>query len=115
MERTKVLVVEANTAMREQLAKNLAQKEDIEIVGAVDNGHAALERMRDMRADVILTNIIMPTMDGFEMMEKIAELPAEQRPRVIVISAFCGLPSPPVSAIGMSKICMPPMREVTMT
>jgi len=60
-----VLVVEDETALRETLAYTL-KKEGYQVQTAVD-GRAALEMARQSRPDLILLDIMLPEMDGFEV------------------------------------------------
>ena len=51
------------------------------------NGLAALQVLRDHRPELMLLDIMMPVMDGWSVLEALQELDAEERPRVIVVSA----------------------------
>lgn len=88
MERIKVLVTEGNAQMREEMATQLSQMEDIDLIGHADNGLAALDLIKEHQPNIVVTNLIMPNMDGFEMLEKIGLLPEAERPRVIVATAL---------------------------
>jgi DNA-binding response OmpR family regulator len=61
----KVLVVEDETALRETLAYNL-RKEGYEIE-AVGDGREAVEIARLARPDLIVLDLMLPGMDGFEV------------------------------------------------
>ena len=58
----RVLVVDDNADMREYLARMLAPHWTVET--AVD-GEAALTSIRALRPDVVLTDVMMPNLDGF--------------------------------------------------
>ncbi|MBI5296960.1 MAG: response regulator transcription factor [Chloroflexi bacterium] len=60
-----VLVVEDETALRETLAYNL-KKEGYE-VEAVGDGRVALESARRIKPDLIVLDLMLPGLDGFEI------------------------------------------------
>ena len=60
-----ILVVEDEPALRDTLAYNL--KKDGFIVEAVGDGRAALESARKLKPDLIILDIMLPELDGFEV------------------------------------------------
>jgi DNA-binding response OmpR family regulator len=60
-----ILVVEDETSLRETLAYNLTRQEYI--VEAVGDGIAALEAARRLHPDLILLDLMLPGIDGFEV------------------------------------------------
>jgi DNA-binding response OmpR family regulator len=63
--REKILVVEDEDALREALAYNLGQ--DGYAVESVDNGRSALEAARRLNPDLIVLDVMLPEIDGFEV------------------------------------------------
>jgi len=61
----KILVVEDDTSLRETLAYNLTRQEYH--VEAVGNGLAALEFARKNHPDLVLLDLMLPGLDGFEV------------------------------------------------
>lgn len=55
------------------------------------DGMAALEAVREHRPTLMLLDIMMPTMDGWSVLEEMRTLPAGERPRVVVVSALASL------------------------
>jgi Histidine kinase-, DNA gyrase B-, and HSP90-like ATPase/Response regulator receiver domain len=66
--RAHVLVADDNTDMREYLTRLLAMSYD---VVAVANGEEALIRARQSRPDLILTDVMMPRVDGFQLLRRV--------------------------------------------
>ncbi|HEX5901859.1 MAG TPA: response regulator [Actinomycetota bacterium] len=54
---------------------------------AARDGQAALDEVREHNPGLMLLDIMMPVMDGWAVLERLQELPREERPRVIVVSA----------------------------
>ena len=84
-----ILVVDDHYPMRVALEELLKQMGH-EVIGAKD-GKEALALQRQNPADVLLTDIFMPEMDGFEVMQKFRD----QFPTVNVIAMTGGMPRNP--------------------
>ncbi len=80
-----VLVVEDDPASREMLSRVLT-REGYEVAEA-ENGSVALERIAERRPELILLDLMMPVMDGFEFLEVLAREPQLASIPVIVITA----------------------------
>jgi DNA-binding response OmpR family regulator len=82
---TGVLVVDDEPQVVWMLQFSL-QAEGYETFVARD-GSKALEEIREHRPKVMLLDIMMPIMDGWAVLERVRDLPAGDRPRVVVVSA----------------------------
>ena len=51
------------------------------------NGEEALELMKEWRPDLILMDVRMPVMNGFEATKMIRTMPLEQQPIIIAVTA----------------------------
>jgi two-component system chemotaxis response regulator CheB len=69
----KVLIVEDSPVIRAQLAYLLDSDPEIEVVGTVADGIKAVEFVARQKPDVIIMDINMPRMNGFEATRKIME------------------------------------------
>lgn len=83
---SKVLVVDDQETQRQKLL-NAIYLLGHEVNSAAD-GTQALSMMRDSPYDLILLDIIMPEMDGFEVMQRMQEDPDLKEVPVIVISSL---------------------------
>jgi CheY-like chemotaxis protein len=58
---------------------------------AARDGVQALSAIAEHHPKLMLLDIMMPAMDGWSVLEQMMELPREDRPRVIVVSAMANL------------------------
>ena len=82
----KVLVVDDNAAGRELVRESL--KDYVASIAEASNGREALEKIRVTRPDLVLLDIQMPEMDGYEVLREIRGDPALKGLRVIALTAF---------------------------
>lgn len=80
----KILLIEDEQLMIDLLKRKLTQ-EGYEISVAKD-GIEGLEKMREIKPDLILLDIVMPRMGGFEVMEEMIKEEELKKMPVIVIS-----------------------------
>ena len=80
-----VLVVEDDPATREMLRRAL-EKEGWRVVEA-ENGRVGLEKLSDGMPTLILLDLMMPEMDGFEFMQQLRARPDGRLVPVMVITA----------------------------
>ncbi len=66
MANMRVLVVDDHTILREGVCALLAVHDDIDVVGEANNGREAIDKVLEFSPDVVLMDISMPLMDGFE-------------------------------------------------
>ena len=81
----RVLIVEDDQATQELLQKRLPQ-EGWQLVVA-GNGREALERLTQGPPDMVLLDLMMPEMDGFEFLEAFRKQPGCARTTVVVMTA----------------------------
>jgi GAF domain-containing protein/CheY-like chemotaxis protein/anti-sigma regulatory factor (Ser/Thr protein kinase) len=80
-----VLVVDDDVAVR-QLLRRMLEPEGYAVVEA-ENGRVALERLREMKPSVILLDLMMPEMDGFEFVSECRRHEAGRGVPIVVITA----------------------------
>ncbi|CAA9541406.1 MAG: Response regulator [uncultured Sphingosinicella sp.] len=83
----RILLAEDDESMRVYLARAL-ERVGYAVV-AVDRGTAALPLIEAERFDLLLTDIVMPEMDGIELAQKAATIAPEMR--VMFITGFAAV------------------------
>ena len=84
---TRILLAEDDEAMRVYLARSLERSGYR--VTAVDRGTAALPLLEAEHFDLLLTDIVMPEMDGIELAQKAAGIAPDMR--VMFITGFAAV------------------------
>ena len=79
-----VLIVDDKEQVRKDLRTLLALHENIEVVGEAANGVEAIRLIEKLKPAVILLDLEMPLMDGYEAIKQIKTLPSS--PRIIVLT-----------------------------
>ena len=83
----RVLVADDNADMRDYVARLLRERYEVETAG---NGEEALARVLDNRPDLVLSDVMMPGLDGFGLLQAIRANPATEALPVILLSARAG-------------------------
>jgi len=80
----RVLLVDDHPLVLDGIEARLAQEASVEVIGTANNGQQALAQAAELKPDVVLMDISMPVMNGFEATEKFRE----QMPdiRVLILS-----------------------------
>ncbi len=74
MDLYKLIVVDDEFVIRDGLMSFKWERFGFRAVGCASDGEEALERMREEKADLIITDIKMPLMDGIALIDKVREL-----------------------------------------
>lgn len=87
-----LLLVDDHALFRFGLKSVLASADDIEVVGEVADGEAALDFVRDRLPDVVLMDVNMPGIGGIEATRRIVHVAPDVR--VIAVTAMSEEPFP---------------------
>jgi two-component system chemotaxis response regulator CheB len=80
----RVLVVDDSVFLCRNLPRILESDPGIEVVGTAGNGAEGLQKVKDLRPDVVILDLIMPVMDGLTALEHIMR---EAPTPVVILSA----------------------------
>ena len=69
----RILVVDDHGTLRKRIADYLRAQEGVEEVAEAANGVEALKCLRESRFDVMITDLVMPLMDGPTMVRHVRE------------------------------------------
>lgn len=84
-ERLRVLLVDDEPLARRALLADCARMADVVVVGEAEDGERALSAIERLRPDLVLLDVQMPGLDGFEVL---AQLEPRDRPAVVFVTAF---------------------------
>jgi two-component system, chemotaxis family, protein-glutamate methylesterase/glutaminase len=83
----RVLIVDDSAFARKVLRELLSSAPGIEVVGTARDGLEALEKVAELKPDVMTLDLMMPNLDGLGVLHS---LPAVGAPRVIIVSMSDG-------------------------
>jgi DNA-binding NarL/FixJ family response regulator len=83
----RVLVVDDSPVFRRGMGRAVEVQGGLELVGEAGGGEAALEAIERLRPDVVLLDLRMPDVDGFEVLERLRDTDPPPSCRVVIVSA----------------------------
>jgi len=84
-EKLRAIVIDDEPLARRGLRLRLEAMQDVEIVAECGNGREALERIPQLRPDVVFVDIQMPGVNGLQLVQ---QLPLEELPQVVFVTAY---------------------------
>ncbi len=86
MKSISIVIVEDHPLVRRGIRGLLQSQSDFRVVGEASNGLEALHVIDQTRPDVVVTDIVMPMVDGLDLLRELAKV--TPRPLLIVLSLF---------------------------
>lgn len=83
-----VLLVDDHPLLRAGLECLLEATPGLRVVASAADGHDAVRLARELRPDVVLMDLCMPGIDGFQATSMLRHLP--EPPTVVVLTTSCG-------------------------
>lgn len=84
----RLLIADADEEYRSLLCAALGEEPDFEIVGDTGSGSEAVEQILSLRPDVVLTELVLPELDGLEVIRKVNETLGSARPCIVILTAY---------------------------
>jgi DNA-binding NarL/FixJ family response regulator len=83
---TTVLIVDDHSGFR-STARTLLEAEGYEVVGEAENGVSALRAARELQPDLVLLDVQLPDVDGFEVASRLTASGNGNAPAVVLTSS----------------------------
>lgn len=88
MEKLNVAIADDNEKMLDLLGNLINEDQELELVGHASNGAEIYDIIKEKEPDVVLLDIIMPKVDGLNVMERVSkDAELKKHPAFIVVSA----------------------------
>ena len=86
--RYRIVIVDDEPLAREGLRAAVARlgMPEVEVIALCGDGVTALDRIRELQPEILLLDIVMPTLDGFAMLERLE--PEGTPPAVVFVTAY---------------------------
>ena len=80
----RLLIVDDEPVARRRLRRLVRETADVDIAGEAGDGRSAVSAIRTLTPDLVLLDVQMPEMDGFEVLQAVGD----RLPAVIFVTAF---------------------------
>lgn len=84
----KILLIDDQEEVRDMLSLKLSIEAGLTVVGAAASGYEGIIMAEKTEADVILTDLRMPGLDGIKTTQEIFRRCTKKRPKIILMTAF---------------------------
>ena len=81
-----VVLADANEEFRTMLKESIEATGEFTVTASVSDGLSALRAVEEKKPQLLLTDVLLPELDGFGLLERIETL--EARPKTILLSAL---------------------------
>lgn len=88
MEKISICLVDDNREIVQMMEDYFELIDDIEVIGKAYDGQECLKLFDHLEPDVLILDCIMPRLDGIAVLKQLSEFPKENRPKVIMLTAF---------------------------
>ncbi len=83
----RIIIADDEADVRELLAKNINQSQtEFQVVATAENGREAIRLVKELKPDILVTDICMPFVSGLELIRQLQEL--EQPVKTVIISGY---------------------------
>ena len=94
MNKIRILLADDHSIMRVGLASLLSREKDMVVVGEAENGQEAVSLARELKPDIVVMDLMMPSLPGAEATRQITSRTEEEasgesaKPRVLVFTSY---------------------------
>lgn len=94
MNKIRIIVADDHSIMRVGLVSLLSREKDMVVVGEAENGQEAVSLARELKPDIVVMDLMMPSLPGAEATRQITSGTEEEasdgqaRPRVLVFTSY---------------------------
>ncbi len=82
----KVLIADDNTDFSATLKSYFDKNDHMEVIAVTKDGIETVEKIKELKPDVALLDVIMPELDGIGVLEKLNSINLEKKPFCVMIS-----------------------------
>ena len=80
----RILLADDHAILRQGLRRMLEEEAGFEVIGEAADGFETIERVRELKPDVLVVDLVMPKLNGLEVTSRVKQEP--DPPRVVVLS-----------------------------
>lgn len=84
--KTRILIADSNQDFCRLITDTFSRESDLEVVGIASDGIEALSLLTELKPDLLLMDLVLPKLDGLELLRRFPETGASCN--IIVLSAF---------------------------
>jgi len=84
----RIMIADCNVDFRTMLIDRLSAEPELEVVGYVTDGQAAIKMASETQPDIIIVDLVLPPLDGLSAIRDIRGLNLQTDPSVYVMSKF---------------------------
>ena len=86
-EKINVVIADFDKEFVKNLCDYMKESKKIEIVGCAYDGLEAVSLVKNNDVDVFIMDLVLPTIDGLGVLERLGRIQFEKRPHIIVVSS----------------------------
>ena len=84
----KIMLIDNVASTRENTKQMINKSNDAVVKSDFDNAISALEYLKSNEIDVVVTDLVLPKLDGFSFLDELSQMNLNHTPKVIVTSAI---------------------------
>ncbi|MGH4117524.1 sporulation transcription factor Spo0A [Clostridium sp.] len=82
-----IIIADDNKRFRDMLNDYITSQDDMVVVGIAEDGADALKLIQEKKPDLVILDMIMPQLDGLEVLNRLNKMGLDPAPRIIILSA----------------------------